>query len=148
MIRDLIVAVILAAIIAAVLELVVFRSAGFLLVTVEGVSMHPLFESGDIVLVEKVKPQDIHVGDIIVYKGCNGRLIIHRVYEVCIVGGVYCYVTWGDNNPFPDTPLISCSFTRCGPYTCIPYNRVLGKVTGFDNVIYKIPFIGGLAAAR
>ncbi len=147
-IRDLIAAAILAAIMAGILELLVFRETGVFLVTVEGRSMHPLFYSGDIVVVERVKPSDIHVGDIIVYEGCKGHLIIHRVFKVCLVGGTYCYVTWGDNNPMPDLPTISCTIYRCGNYFCIPYNRVLGKVIGPDHVIYKVPFIGGLAALR
>ena len=147
-IRDFLAAALLAAILAALLELLVFREAGIFLVTVEGRSMHPLFESGDIVLVEKVKPSDIHVGDIIVYRGCGGHLIIHRVFKVCVVDGSYCYVTWGDNNPVPDLPLISCTTYRCGNFFCIPYSRVLGKVIGPDDMIYKVPFIGGLAALR
>ncbi len=148
-IREVLLALLLAALMAAFINLVVMRGFGVFLVAVEGHSMHPLFESGDVVIVERVMPQDIHVGDIIVYRGCGGHLIIHRVFHVCrLPGGTYCYTTWGDNNPIPDTPLISCSNAYCDNLPCIPYSRVLGKVVEIDGVIYKVPFIGGLSLLR
>ncbi len=152
---EMLTALVIAAVLAVLIRVFVFSSLGVTLVAVEGHSMEPLFQSGDLVLVEHVDPKDVHVGDIIVYKGCNGRLIIHRVAFICqgdsVIGANQaCFVTWGDNNPYPDSLQMTCSPTYCriGSFLqpCVPYSRVLGKVVVFNGVIYKIPFIGGLAS--
>ncbi|AEM39798.1 peptidase S26B, signal peptidase [Pyrolobus fumarii 1A] len=141
---------ILIAAVAALIIKTAWSSMGLTLVVVEGASMEPLFHSGDLVLVQHVPPQDIHVGDIIVYQGCGGKLIIHRVYLICNNGGTYCYVTWGDNNPAPDTPNMICSTCLCtldGIYqAAVPYEKVVGKVVEAGGFIYKVPYIGALAS--
>ncbi|MGD0476628.1 MAG: signal peptidase I [Nitrososphaerales archaeon] len=86
-----------------VLFLVVF--AYFLLTytrRVDGTSMHPTLEGGDLVVIQPVSLNDVHVGDIIVYSPpCSdeGFSVIHRV-----VGGTADdgFITQGDNNPLPD----------------------------------------------
>ncbi|MCS7140141.1 MAG: signal peptidase I [Candidatus Nezhaarchaeota archaeon] len=76
------------------------------LAIVDGRSMIPTFHEGDVVLVVGVKPSDIRVGDIIVYK-VSDKLIIHRVIEISINDGKYFFRTKGDNNPVPDLNLVS-----------------------------------------
>ncbi|NDI35921.1 signal peptidase I [Chengkuizengella sediminis] len=68
-------------------------------------SMYPLMERGDMVVVNKLASEDeIHVGDVVIFKTENGTYatkgwIIHR-----IVGGdaVTGYITKGDNNKRTD----------------------------------------------
>ncbi len=97
---------------------------------VEGKSMEPLLQTGDLVLVVKVPPNDIHVGDIVVYKRPGGELVIHRVLKIEKVGNEYMYFIKGDNNPLPDGD--------------IPYSWILGKVAGIDGNVFKVPVLGYL----
>ncbi len=68
---------------------------------VDGFSMLPTLEGGDLVVIQNVPIDQIHVGDIIVYNGlCStgGESVVHRVVQVTS-GGL---ITKGDNNPEPD----------------------------------------------
>lgn len=69
---------------------------------VDGTSMLPTLEGGDLVVLQNVPISDIHVGDIIVYNGlcsATGLSVVHRVIQVTGGGGL---ITKGDNNPEPD----------------------------------------------
>ncbi len=102
------------------------------LAVVEGRSMEPTLQTGDLVMVIKVSPEDIHVGDIIVYKKPNGTFIIHRVIKIKQINNQLYYVTQGDNNPIPDGP-------------GVPYKDVIGKVVSVNDAPIKIPVIGYLS---
>lgn len=93
---------------------------------VEGNSMVPTFYDGDIILVVGVKPSDLNVGDVIIYKTYNDRMIVHRIIEVIINDGKYFFKTQGDNNPLPDPGLVS-------------ETQVVGRVIGV-----LIPKVGGI----
>ena len=121
------------------------------LAVVEGRSMHPLLRDGDLVIVVKEKPQDIRVGDIIVYKTFDGRFIIHRVIGVEVYKGMYYYRTKGDNritNPVEDcrfydvvkgsTKDFGCGVGRIG----VDYDRVVGVVLHVGKASFKIPYLG------
>ncbi|HUI23353.1 MAG TPA: signal peptidase I [Nitrososphaerales archaeon] len=68
---------------------------------VDGRSMLPTLEGGDLVVIQSVPIGDVHVGDIIVYNNlCStgGESVVHRVVGI-ISGGL---ITKGDNNPLTD----------------------------------------------
>jgi len=127
------------------------------LAIVDGRSMEPTLHTGDLVILHKVPPGDIHVGDIIIYRSTGGRYVIHRVVKVYKNNGEECYVTWGDNrytNPIPDAGFpVSCPPTtvrdpvtgRALRATGIPYSAVIGKVISVSGITIKIPYIGGLS---
>ena len=96
------------------------------LAVVEGVSMEPTLQSGDLVLViRRVSPDDIDLGDVIVYR--RGRtLIIHRVVRV--EDGVM--ITKGDNNWLPDPP--------------VGASEIVGKVLEVGGCVVKVPLVGYL----
>ena len=101
--------------------------------------MLPMFKSGDIVFV--IPAMNIHIGDIIIYKTCNGRLVIHRVVDIVKTGGKTYYVTKGDGNEWIDFHnFIDCSTFRKLPG--IPSERVIGKVLYIAGIPIKIPYIG------
>lgn len=109
---------------------------------VEGRSMEPLFHTGDVVFLTKKPPEEIKVGDIIVYTTPDGRYIIHRVIDVYKVDDTFCYVVKGDNNPVPDM-----GFSPCKPYhgvIGVPYESIRGVVAEFLGVPVKVPYVGGL----
>ncbi|MEM3346409.1 MAG: signal peptidase I, partial [Desulfurococcaceae archaeon] len=110
------------AVVAGATLLVVLSSLMFLaeipLAVVKGESMFPLLREGDLVIIVRVKPEDIGVGDIIVFRTPNGRLVVHRVIDVVEVDGRKYYVTMGDNNRVRDV------YYPVG----VPYDRVIGKL--------------------
>ncbi|BEP17016.1 hypothetical protein PYJP_03680 [Pyrofollis japonicus] len=116
------------------------------IVVVKGISMLPTLYYGDLVVIHKVDPFDIKVGDIIVYKSeYRGELVIHRVIK--IVKGPQCnpvcYITKGDNNVLSDAGSLQ-------PINGISYDKVLGVVYTIEVDIngrsmeapLRIPYIG------
>lgn len=70
-------------------------------------SMKPIFERGAIVIVQKVSPMDVSIGDIVQYE-VPGRSITHRVMKIRESddgSGKRIFITKGDNNPSPDPPV-------------------------------------------
>src|SRR2546426_4519589 len=102
---------------------------------VDGVSMRPTLEAGDMVVLQFGSIGDVKVGDIIVFNrpifgGCGGFTIIHRVVGVASDGGL---ITQGDNrltNPVADEP-------SGGPY--VHQQCLVGKV------VFVIPYLERLA---
>ena len=83
---------------------------------------------GDMVIAYKSDPQQINVGDVIIfvaaYQGASEE-VIHRVVNVSVINGTYYYTTKGDAN--------AGSF----PFEYdIPYKDIIGKV----NTV--VPFLG------
>jgi signal peptidase len=97
--------------------------------------MIPLLRQGDIVFIVKAKPEEIKIGEVIVFRGRGGELIIHRVVDIVSMNNTYYYVTKGDNNPGPDV-------WHFGNKPGIPFDRVVGKVVGINDFVLKIPYIG------
>lgn len=96
------------------------------LAVVEGTSMEPTLQSGDLVIViKRVSLRDIEVGDIVVYRR-GGTLIIHRVIR--IEGDTL--ITKGDNNWLPDPP--------------VKFQSVIGKVLELGDNVVKVPLVGYL----
>jgi signal peptidase I, archaeal type len=100
-----------AVIIAAVVVVAALHIAlGLDVVVVDGNSMLPTLQTGDLVLIVKENPTTISVGDVIVYKYTgpfygvylSNVYIIHRVVYIYYNNEVLCFVTKGDNNPLPD----------------------------------------------
>ncbi|AEH24771.1 signal peptidase I [Pyrococcus yayanosii] len=98
---------------------VILHTDSPLVIVVSG-SMEPVFYRGDVVLLEGVKPEDVKVGDVIVYKSPLSKYpIIHRVRKIKTVeiGGreELCFVTWGDNNQIPDIYPLGVRVLDCVP---------------------------------
>ncbi len=126
-IRRAIAAAVEVAVAAAVLSLVALILLNYIaLAVVEGRSMEPTLQPGDlIVIVKRISPKDIAVGDVVVYRR-GGTLIIHRVIR--IEGDAL--ITKGDNNWLPDPP--------------VKFQAVLGKVLELGGSPIKVPLVGYL----
>src|SRR3989442_10789793 len=120
-----------------ILVLVVFAVLLFVFTRrVDGVSMRPTLEAGDMVVLQFGNISDVKKGDIIVFNdpilgGCEDFTIIHRVVGVASDGGL---ITQGDNrltNPVADEP-------SGGPY--VHQQCLVGKV------VFVIPYLERLAA--
>lgn len=71
-------------------------------------SMKPVFERGDIQIIDK-KEQEYKIGDIIQFYGLNNTIFVHRVVSVRKENGNIYYTTKGDNNETVDLMEISQS---------------------------------------
>ncbi len=56
------------------------------------------FKKGDLVLLKGKKPENIRVGNVLVFKGTTPEPIIHRVVKKWKVGDTYYFSTKGDAN--------------------------------------------------
>ena len=67
-------------------------------------SMEPTLRVGDLVVIRHFDPDELVVGDIIVFHNPTGQeeLIVHRIDEVTVVSDDRCFLTKGDNNPQQD----------------------------------------------
>lgn len=66
--------------------------------TVLSGSMEPTLATGDVVVVERIRPQDVHVGDVVTYRDPDGSLVTHRVRGVRPRGERVELITRGDAN--------------------------------------------------
>jgi len=100
---------------------------------VEGESMEPTLSDGDLVMVKKVDPEEVEVGDIIVFyePGSHSTIIIHRVVYRVEQGGHVFFKTKGDNNRDPDPWFVS-------------EKDLIGVVVGGSEPL-KFPLLGRLA---
>jgi signal peptidase I len=99
---------------------------------VDGTSMLPTLEEGDLVVIQNIPFTDLHVGDIIVYDppcSLTGSSVIHRIVNFSGDG----VVTRGDNNPYTDI----AGHIADGPVTA---NCFVGKV------VFVVPYIERIAS--
>ncbi len=98
---------------------------------VDGTSMLPTLEEGDLVVVQPTSFSDLKIGNIIVYNppcATTGASVIHRIVGISGDG----LTTKGDNNPYSDPGPISN-----GPVT---ENCFAGKV------VFVVPYIERIAS--
>jgi signal peptidase I len=104
-------------------------------------SMWPTYDQGDMFLIYKSKPENIHLGDVVVYESATissrGTLIIHRVVNITIFstsnGDKYYFRVSGDN-PDSNNHIDTYNSTT----TLIPYDAIVGKT---KLLIPKIGYI-------
>ncbi|MGA9308107.1 MAG: signal peptidase I, partial [Candidatus Sulfotelmatobacter sp.] len=82
----------------------VLRSFGSLRFRATGWSMLPSVWPGDTLVMERVNPDQVRVGDVILV-GRDGRLCAHRVVSVAEGCGSRVWITQGDANSTPDQPV-------------------------------------------
>lgn len=96
------------------------------LVVVESDSMIPTLYRGHLLVLQARSPEQIQVGDIIVFNAAyHDKPIVHRIVEIRNETGELHYFTQGDNNDIRD-----------------PMYRVHEDIIGV--VILAIPFIGNV----
>lgn len=72
------------------------------LIAIASNSMKPIYSRGDAIIYEKVDPNDLEVGDILVFQNKEGLIITHRITKIWKQGDGYYYTTKGDNNNTED----------------------------------------------
>ena len=95
-------------------------------------SMYPTFDTGDMIVLQKVDPDTVQEGDVICYFADNDKntAITHRVVEVQTAeDGSLLFVTRGDANNVEDRVAVTADMVQ-GRYTGI-YLPGLGNVAVF-----------------
>jgi len=106
---------------------------------VKGRSMFPLLREGDIVFILRCNPEEIRIGDVVIYRSkYDDKLIIHRVVDIKYEDRVRYFVTKGDNNP-------SVDLAEFDSLLGVNQARIVGKVFSINNYVFKVPYIGNLA---
>ena len=84
-------------------SLVWFNSGvfGIRTILVAGVSMEPSFKAGDVVIVQKCPPEDIQIGDVILFDDST-KQVLHRVIDINRSAEPLEFVTQGDANNVAD----------------------------------------------
>ena len=98
-------------------------------------SMFPTYFQGDLFVIQRHNPQDIHLGDVIVYTSKDDSRIIHRVVDIVIQQGTYYFRVKGDD---PVTNFIPDPY---GSGSLIPFSAVLGKI------VARVPYVGHISLA-
>jgi len=94
------------------------------LAVVESKSMEPTLNVGDIIISKGIDPNDLKVGDIIIFQLSNSNtFIVHRIVEIIKDENGLLIKTKGDNNPIEDPWIVRPS-----------------QIKGI--VIFKIPYLG------
>ncbi|MGM5484283.1 MAG: signal peptidase I [Nanobdellota archaeon] len=90
--------------------------------------MHNGFSKGDIIVIKGSPPDEVEVGDIIVFRGNKSYPIIHRVVDTENRSGKFLYQTKGDHNERSDP-----EFEKG-----ITYDKIIGEA------YFRIPYLGYL----
>lgn len=97
---------------------------------VEGNSMHPTLENGDLIIIYKANFESLKVGDIIVFNSpvYNVR-IVHRIKDIKFIDDEMVLITQGDNNRVPDPGYVRKQ-DYIGKYVGIrvPYAGYVGQI--------------------
>lgn len=108
------------------LAILISPMVGYRLDTVRSGSMSPAIKTGDLVISSSVQDEDVHVGDVIIFRH-DGVLICHRVIETNLSQGLI--LTQGDANEGPDPFFVG-------------YDDVVGEVgTVLPSVGHAVSFL-------
>ena len=89
-------------------------------------SMWPALKQGDLILVAAVKPEELNVGDVVVYENVRG-FTIHRITAIDREAGEV--TTKGDANNVPDQP--------------VPVKDVFGRALSWGSgQPFRVPKLG------
>jgi signal peptidase len=105
-----------------------FFVGGFFSVIMSG-SMEPVIPVGSIVVVKKVNPEDVKVGDVIAFETGESRTM-HRVIEKVVEDGSFHFRTKGDANEDPDPWVVKPEDVSGALMLTIPYYGYLLHFAG------------------
>jgi signal peptidase len=110
------------------------RLLGYSSVIVYGGSMADSVPVGSIAVTEKVRPEDVGVGDVIVFHPpatpLNSLPLMHRVVSVREEEGQRVFQTKGDANPTPDPTEVALQDTGSRVVYTVPYVGYLVNFAG------------------
>lgn len=123
---------------------VAIRLLGWNMFSVDSSSMTPKLPVNSLILVQKIEPEKIEVGDIVTYiLNDNNILVTHRV--VSINSAKQTFTTKGDANNANDSAPVRWGNVVGKVVFCVPYlGTPLRVVTAEENRVVVISVIVGL----
>jgi len=117
---------------------------------VQGPSMKPTYEDGDILIIKLVEPEELSVGDVIVYRNPlrGNRLVVHRIVEIKSGPEGLTFITQGDNpvtNPRPDTVVVTPDMIVGIPVLHIPIPILGHLLMWLQKPVARVLLISALA---
>jgi len=117
---------------------------------VQGPSMKPTYEDGDILIIKRVEPEELSVGDVIVYRNPlrGNRLVVHRIVEIKSGPEGLTFITQGDNpvtNPRPDTVVVTPDMIVGIPVLHIPIPILGHLLMWLQKPVARVLLISALA---
>jgi len=107
----------------------VLHSFGSLRFAATGWSMLPAVWPGDTLMVDRIAPEQVRVGDVVLV-GRDGRLCAHRVISVAAGSGKRVWITRGDAMSVPDRAVLETELLgrvayliRAGRLVALPGER-------------------------
>ena len=76
---------------------------------VQGISMHPTLENGDLIVIDRTPFDHLKIGDIIIYNKPEmyPEPVVHKIIKITFINQEEFLFTKGDNNQFQDPLPIS-----------------------------------------
>ncbi len=76
---------------------------------VQGISMHPTLENGDLIVIDRTPFDNLKIGDIIIYNKPEmyPEPVVHKIIKITFINQEEFLFTKGDNNQFQDPLPIS-----------------------------------------
>ena len=112
---------------------------GYKILQVMSGSMSGEFETGDTILIKKIKNEsDLREGDIITYKISENVLVTHRIVNITKIGEKLNYTTKGDSNNIEDEEKIQFSSIE-GIY--VKKLNLIGKLITFMQKPYGMVIV-------
>ena len=105
-----------------------------------GGSMRPAINVGDLAVIKRVNPSQIHVGDMLTFHR-RRQVVTHRVIEVLFNGD---FITKGDANDAPDTESVPKSDVIGKAIFIVPY---VGYVVHYASTFWGLVFLVWIPAA-
>lgn len=96
-------------------------------------SMNPTFDTGSLIGVEKVKPEEIKADDIITFKNPDNEkmIVTHRVIDILkLTAGQIAFMTKGDANNAPDQKMVPAANLIGKEHYAVPYAGYLANFAG------------------
>jgi len=90
----------------------------------KGVSMHPFVRSGDLLYVQTIAPDRVHIGDLVLFRIAGSKVAVHRVLRRKRLGEKSAFVIKGDRVEQPDG--------------VVPAENILGQVIARERDGVKI----------
>ena len=119
------------------------RLFGWNFVVVAGGSMEPAIQFGSVAVMEEVKPADLQMRDIVMFREPNGKVVTHRI--VAISDDHRTLTTQGDANNVADQGLVPVTSVQGRYRFSVPevgrFVRWMGTREGYMALI----FIPGMA---
>lgn len=107
---------------------------GFYVFNIISESMVPTFEKNDVVVVKRCAPEELQVGDIIIFNH-DDRTISHRIIRIAKDVGNISFITKGDNNEVADVDPVKGTDV---------YGKVVFKIKKIGNIVSYIQNVRGL----